>query len=254
MNHAAFFARLRRSRLFGGVLTQGEVDGINAILAEARARQLKRPYVAYLLATAFGETDGTMQPRRENLFYTTAARLRQVWPSIFRHTDPQPYLRNPQRLANLVYDGKLGNRPGTDDGWRFRGAGMGQITGRDNFAKFGRALGLDLEGRPDQLEDVRISARALVVGMVDGLATGKRLSNYLDGSPPDYIAARRVWNGTFEATKYAGFAQEFEAALDVAGYYPDSIPRPAEALPGVRERLSWADRFRRYLRSWSGLG
>lgn len=84
----------------------------------------------------------------ENLYYS-AVRMTQVWPSRFRTVaTAQPYAQNGRALANKVYNGRMGNRPGTDDGWNYRGRGLIQITGRDGYAQVGRIAGLDLVGKP----------------------------------------------------------------------------------------------------------
>jgi putative chitinase len=88
----------------------------------------------------------------ENLFSTTSARLRAVWPSRFgpgKH-DPALYVRNPQRLANLVYAGKIGNGDVlSGDGWRYRGRGLKQLTGRGNYEEARVRIGVDYVGQPD---------------------------------------------------------------------------------------------------------
>ncbi|OIS90236.1 DUF4376 domain-containing protein [Brucella cytisi] len=71
MNKTTFFAYARRAP-FGGRLSQAQVDGTSAILAEAERRGLPDGQTAYVLATAFHETGGKMQPIEENLNYTTA--------------------------------------------------------------------------------------------------------------------------------------------------------------------------------------
>lgn len=86
----------------------------------------------------------------ENLSYT-AERLMQVWPRRFPTlASAQPYARNPERLANNVYANRMGNgTPASGDGWRFRGRGLIQLTGRANYRTFGNLIGVDLEGNPD---------------------------------------------------------------------------------------------------------
>lgn len=109
----------------------------------------------------------------ESLFYTTPERLCAVWPGRFRTiSDARPFVRSPQALANNVYNGRMGNRPGSDDGWRYRGRGYLQLTGRDNYRRFGDLLGLPLEARPEMAEGP-ITAWRIAIAY---LATRKRRS------------------------------------------------------------------------------
>jgi len=88
----------------------------------------------------------------ENLNYS-AKRLVEVFPRYFGpgKRNPAEYANNPEKLANYIYmdefrspSGALGNKqPG--DGWRFRGRGLKQLTGRDNYARFGKTVGMTAE-------------------------------------------------------------------------------------------------------------
>lgn len=84
----------------------------------------------------------------ENLFYTTSGRLRAVWPSRFKsEAAARPYLRNPEKLANYVYGGRLGNKaPG--DGWKYRGSGLKNTTGLYNFSVVERETGIPVVANP----------------------------------------------------------------------------------------------------------
>jgi len=217
MNRAAFFDAVRYN-LFGGSLNQQQVDGIEAILDAARGMPLS--HVAYALATAHGETGARFKPIQEGMYYTTPERVEAVFSHRRRKGVPGAELvRNPERLANTVYADILGNGgPETGDGWRYRGNGLVQLTGKDNFRRFGDMIGVDLVAEPEKALDLDIAATALIVGIRDGLYTGKSASDYLDSTPPDYIEARRIINGTFEASKYAMWAREYDAALKVGGW------------------------------------
>jgi putative chitinase len=82
---------------------------------------------------------------QENLNYS-APRLEQVWPARFPNsTMAAAYAYDPKKLANKVYNGRMGNVPGTDDGWNFRGKGLLQLTGRDNVTRLANRLGITPE-------------------------------------------------------------------------------------------------------------
>jgi putative chitinase len=89
----------------------------------------------------------------ENLNYSTAKRLMLVWPRRFpTESSALPYVKNPEGLANFVYAGRLGNGDAASgDGFRYRGRGIIQVTGRANYAAAGKELQLDLVGNPDLL-------------------------------------------------------------------------------------------------------
>lgn len=103
---------------------------------------------AHFLAQISHESGGGTVDR-EDLSYTHASRIREVWPTRFHSiADAEPYVRNPEKLANKVYQGRMGNtEPG--DGYLYRGRGLLQITGRESYREIGTVTGLDLVGSPD---------------------------------------------------------------------------------------------------------
>lgn len=242
MLNTAFFNAVRGSLY--PKLTQTQVDGLNAIAAAwAKHGDGDRRKLAYIMATAHHETGGAFGPRVENLNYTSASRIRAVWPTRFTLATALDYVRQPQKLANKVYGGRLGNvRP--NDGWTYRGRGLAQITGRENYAKFARLLGVDIEASPDKALDVGTAAAILVIGSVRGLFTGRALV----AGVPDYRAARAVINadGKANGALIAGYAEKFEAALKVGwsttpakktGTQPGSAP-PATSTNWLSDLLA----------------
>jgi len=105
--------------------------------------------IAAFLAQAHVESGG-FSSLEENLYYTSPARIAAVWPSRFPSAEAAaPFARAPERLANRVYANRLGNGPeDSGDGWRFRGRGLKQLTGRANYAEAARALGRPYVAEP----------------------------------------------------------------------------------------------------------
>lgn len=106
--------------------------------------------------------ESAMLERIEEGFSYSAERLCSVWPSRFPTlADAAPYARNPEKLANKVYGGRLGNTaPG--DGYKYRGRGLVQVTGYANYAAVAEALRIDLIGSPELLSDPDIALAASV--------------------------------------------------------------------------------------------
>lgn len=113
---------------------------------------------AAFLAQVLHESDG-LRRLDENLNYS-AKRLTEVWPRHFYlppedakgRSDAGAYEHRPEPLANAIYANRLGNgSEASGDGWRFRGRGLVQLTGRRLYTDAGSALQLDLVNQPDAL-------------------------------------------------------------------------------------------------------
>lgn len=115
---------------------------------------------ARFLANVGHETGG-LSVFEENLNYS-AERLPKVWPKRFPTlASTSVYARNPVALANKVYADRMGNgNEKSGDGWRYRGAGMLQLTGRDNHAACGRYFGIPSDQVGDWLRTPAGAARS----------------------------------------------------------------------------------------------
>ena len=86
---------------------------------------------------------------RENLNYS-AEGLLKVFPKYFDINTAPLYARKPEMIANIVYESRMGNgNRNTGDGWRFRGRGYLQLTGKTNYKAFGDFIGVNLLVNPD---------------------------------------------------------------------------------------------------------
>lgn len=124
----------------------------------------------------------------ENLNYS-AQGLVNTWPSRFNMGRAQSFAHNPQRIADSVYGGRMGNAPPpSDDGWNFRGRGLSQCTGREGYAKLAAKTGLDLLDNPGFLSD---PDHALECGVADFIICGCLPHAVAD----DVVAVTKALNG-----------------------------------------------------------
>lgn len=145
------------ARLIGRDRARVWLEPVRTMLAAADATSPLR--ASHLLAQVLHESAG-FTVLVENMNYS-AARLQQVWPTRFTPELARKLERQPARIANHVYGGRLGNtQPG--DGWRFRGRGLIQLTGRSNYQAYQNAGGGLVVGDPDlaaePMEAARIAA------------------------------------------------------------------------------------------------
>jgi putative chitinase len=208
----------------------GPLKAVQVHVAEEVIRlggSLSPEHLAYILGTAWGEAKWT--PQRENMNYSAKRLQEMVDKGVWRDRGVLRFARDPEGLANFVYGNMtaLGNRPGTDDGWRYRGGGVDQLTGRDNYQRIG------LENYPEAILNPDKAAWSLVHGLTTGRYTGKRLSHYGDGKDFTPISARAIVNGDVRQNGqlYAKHYDTFLKALQAAGYRPFVRPDVEPAAP-----------------------
>lgn len=215
------------------------MNGIEAIIEAAEARLLDGRWLTYMLATTYHETDNTMCAISENLNYS-AAGLRATFPKYFNAAQAGIYARQPQRIANRAYANRMGNGDeASGDGWRYRGRGLVQITGHDNYTKYG------ISDDPDKALDPRQAVEILFDGMINGRFTGKKLSvsvatvprlNWVDagGSVCGVIARLKLGYGLWVVGRCGGI-EAHRLAVGV-----DFLDRKRERTPGVfKDGLRW---------------
>ena len=105
--------------------------------------------LAHFLAQC-GHESGGFKAVQENLNYS-ASGLKGTFSKYFKEAGlAESYQRNPQKIASRVYGGRMGNGPeSTGDGFKFRGRGYIQLTGKDNYTNFAKFIGEDTVANPD---------------------------------------------------------------------------------------------------------
>ncbi len=160
-----------------------------------------------------GNECGRLTILEENMTYRSAARMRQVWPNRFPTlAAAEPYVNNPQKLAEKVYGGRFDNAPG--DGWRFRGRGLVQITGRANYREMGKKLSIPLEDQPDLASDPRYALAIACETWAGKTLAGERDMNRLADANKLEAMTYRI-NGGY--TNIDDRRDAFEEAWDIWG-------------------------------------
>lgn len=185
-----FFGGIRQQP-FSGKLTSDQVNGTSAILDEWERRKLTdMRHLAYMLATTKWETGHTMQPITEG-GSQRYLRGKKYWPFIGRG------------YVQLT--------------WDYNYKKMTKLLQAANFAPAAlRGVAPDLFASPDRALEPDIAAFVMFEGMIGGVFTGKKLSDYFNDQKTDWINARRIINGTDKAADIAAIGKMFFADLTAA--------------------------------------
>lgn len=218
IHRATFFTGYRKAF---GPLTESQVDGLSSLLAAIETDTAidldDLCPVAYMLATVKHECADTWQPIEER--------------------GPRAYFDKYE--PGTAIGRRLGNtQPG--DGYRYRGRGYVQITGRANYARMGDELEADLLAQPALALEPDLAYDIMSLGMHNGLFTGKSLSDFCLGMVSDYQGARRIINGTDQCEQIAEYACRFEVLLMAATDYEEEDPdtdTPSEPIPQLPARV-----------------
>ena len=141
---------------------------------------------------------GNLAVMAENLNYSPAG-LCGTFRSHFTDEQADQYGRtatqpaNQRMIAMCAYNGRMGNANDTEDGWRFRGRGPIQLTGRANYKRCGDAIGYDLIASPDLLQQPDVGCLAAAWFWASGNSTGKSLNAPAERG--DVGAVTRAING-----------------------------------------------------------
>ena len=153
---------------------------IDKLILDSRIANGKCPKCAYILGTVKHETANTYAPIKE---------YGQGKGHTYGNFDP--------KTSQAYY-----------------GRGYIQLTWKGNYERFGQLLKIDLVNKPDLALDQNIAYNIMILGVNNGLFTGKKLDDYLKPPKKDYVGARRIINGTDKASLIAGYAQSFEDLLN----------------------------------------
>lgn len=162
---------------------------------------------AMLMANVDHESGG-FKKNEENLNYS-AKRLQEVFPKYYSTPEAaRADANNPEAIANKVYGGRMGNTE-AGDGFKYRGRGDIQLTGKKQYEDMGKKLGVDLVNNPDLAKDPKISAQIAVQHWKSSGADRAAMAG-------DQERARKLTNGGTNGlddvkSKYDGYLAQAKA-------------------------------------------
>lgn len=137
-----------------------------------------------------GHESGGFTITVENLNYS-AKGLRSTFPKYFKsESEALIYERKPEKIANKVYADRIGNGPeSSGDGWKYRGFGFIQLTGKSNYEAFSKDMGIDIVSNPENIrQDLTLAIKTAV-----WFWNKNKLNSYADKG--DLLGATKRING-----------------------------------------------------------
>jgi predicted chitinase len=151
-------------------MTADKKAKVKTVLEAMKAQKLTNKYIqAAVLAVASKESDFAL---REEASYknTSIARIRQVFPSSFRNksdAEIEALKKDDKAFFDFLYGGKYGNAK--DEGYKYRGRGLNQLTFKANYRLYGSMIHQPLVEQPDLMAQMPIAAACMVAYFVDHL-------------------------------------------------------------------------------------
>ena len=172
----------------------------------------------------------------ENLNYR-AETLEKLFSKYFSKAgrNAADYAKQPEKIANIIYGSRMGNVQ-EGDGYRFRGRGVIQLTGRDNYTAFGKSVGMS----PEQVIDY-VQTKKGALESACWYWNSRKINTACDNN--DIVLMTKLVNGGtigLEDRK-----KHYEQALTVLG---GAVPAPianAAAIPGVLKKGSTGENVKR---------
>ncbi|WP_162683479.1 trypsin-like serine protease [Rhodobacteraceae bacterium DSL-40] len=198
--------------------------------------------VAHFLAQVFTETGG-LSRLDENLNYSADRLLRVFSRKVITPAKAREIEHQPRQIANWIYGNRLGNRGrDTDDGWRYRGSGYIQLTGRDNFVRRGAEIGLPIVDNPDIARDPIAGLKAATaywlareINEAADLNDRLRVRVLVNGPAAHGAAVARTW---FNLLWVKVFASRAPFGEELAWVESSEIVDPTDIQRAIAEILS----------------
>lgn len=180
----------------------------------------------------------------ENLNYS-AKRLTQVWPNRFPTiASAQPYANNPQKLANKVYNGRMGNT-GPNDGWLYSGHGLKQLTGKENYTNFNKWMQSQVPGCPNFVKNPQLVAQfPWAVWSAIWFWYTKKIYRVSDDTRKSTYIINGGYNGLDNRIVYVNKAKQTFGSQEESVKVKKPAEQPDELLLQYQEKLNKISKYR----------
>ena len=181
--------------------------------------------VAHIMAQASEECGAGLELVENDNF--TAEQLVKLWPAHFTGSMAERYAHNPRMICDVAYGGRMGNAPPpSDDGYNYRGQGILQLTGKNNYEALAKITGLDVVAEPSLLTAPATALECCVADFV-------KICGALPAAQADQVVevTRKVNGGLNGLAVREQWLARWKAAL--AAPLPAAAPAPAPAPPSA---------------------
>lgn len=159
----------------GKISLQGNFDSeqkknIELMIDYMNKSGIKDPLTQIGILSVISKESG-FKPKSEVSYANTSnSRIKNIFGSrVAKYSDSElnALKSDPEKFFNVVYAKTVGNQGG-GDGWKYRGRGFNQLTGKKNYEKYGNMIGRDLVGNPDLVNDPKVAAEIAVAFFTKG--------------------------------------------------------------------------------------
>lgn len=190
-------------------LSKQALSNIKVIASTCKARGINNPVSIAGILSIISKESGFIPKYEQGYSGTSVARIRKIFPTTFKNfTDKfiMDLRQDDVRFFNFLYGGRFGNSP--LEGYRYRGAGLNQLTFKNNYKRAGELIGVDLVSDPDKVNEIENAAAVVVEFMKASFEKSPKtvLSRYgtsdINGFNDLEISAKAFYNAN------AGFGKD----------------------------------------------